>query len=415
MGNAVPCVLSLLVLTCLALTALVAHARYRGSIRRPRALLEDVLGGDAMDSTEDRDKAKRTSQGKGLVEDPALQGLVTWSGVDATRTGGKAADESKSKDKFEPISPKRILSVLHRDISSYISSLVRQRGSAGAKQLKHPPEVPQRGALDGSDVFVAVKTTSRFHTSRLSLLLDTWIGRAKEQTYIFTDEKDDELEDVMGDHVVVTNCAPAHSHQALSCKMEAEFEAYLVTDKQWFCHVDDDNYLNVPALLQLLGDQPRGRPLYLGRPSLDHPVQATDRHGQATLPVRFWFATGGAGFCINRELAVRMKPWVSGGAFVQTAARLRLPDDCTVGYIAQALLGVPLSRSSLFHSHLENLAQIPAHLLPHQVTLSYGTFDGRKNVVSTEGGFSAEEDPTRFRTMHCVLHPDTSWCSPVKL
>uniref|UniRef100_A0A8C4X119 LFNG O-fucosylpeptide 3-beta-N-acetylglucosaminyltransferase n=1 Tax=Eptatretus burgeri TaxID=7764 RepID=A0A8C4X119_EPTBU len=367
MGNAVPCVLSSLVLTCLALTALVPHARYRGSTRRPRALLDDVLGGDAMDPT---------YRGKGLdVQDPPSQkGVLTWSSVHVTRTAWKSDDdddddESKWKEKLEPISPKRILSVLHRDISSYISSLVRQRASAATKELKHPPELPHKGALDGSDLFIAVKTTSRFHTSRLSLLLDTWIGGAKEQTYIFTDEKDDELEAVMGDHVVVTNCAPAHSHQALSCKMEAEFEAYLITDKQWFCHVDDDNYLNAAALLQLLGDQPHGRPLYLGRPSLDHPVQATDRYGQATLPVRFWFATGGAGFCINRELAVRMKPWVRGGAFVQTAARLRLPDDCTVGYIAQALLGVPLSRSSLFHSHLENLAQIPAHLLPHQVTL----------------------------------------------
>lgn len=26
-------------------------------------------------------------------------------------------------------------------------------------------------------------------------------------------------------------------------------------------------------------------------------------------PVRFWFATGGAGFCISRKLASKMVPW----------------------------------------------------------------------------------------------------------
>ena len=38
-----------------------------------------------------------------------------------------------------------------------------------------------------------------------------------------------------------------------------------------------------------------------------------------------------------------------------TAEHIRLPDDCTVGYIVEALLGVSLTRSALFHSHLENL------------------------------------------------------------
>lgn len=27
------------------------------------------------------------------------------------------------------------------------------------------------------------------------------------------------------------------------------------------------------------------------------------------MPVKFWFATGGAGFCISRGLALKMSPW----------------------------------------------------------------------------------------------------------
>lgn len=41
-----------------------------------------------------------------------------------------------------------------------------------------------------------------------------------------------------------------------------------------------------------------------------------------------------------------------------TAELIRLPDDCTVGYIVEALLGVSLIRSALFHSHLENLGLV---------------------------------------------------------
>ncbi len=48
----------------------------------------------------------------------------------------------------------------------------------------------------------------------------------------------------------------------------------------------------------------------------------------------------------------------SGGHFMNTAEKIRLPDDCTIGYIIESVLGVPLTRSNLFHSHLENLQQV---------------------------------------------------------
>lgn len=48
----------------------------------------------------------------------------------------------------------------------------------------------------------------------------------------------------------------------------------------------------------------------------------------------------------------------SDGTFMATAEHIRLPDDCTIGYIVEALLGVSLIRSPLFHSHLENLGLV---------------------------------------------------------
>lgn len=49
--------------------------------------------------------------------------------------------------------------------------------------------------------------------------------------------------------------------------------------------------------------------------------------------VRFWFATGGAGFCISRSLALRMMPIAGGGKFISIGDRIRFPDDVTMGFV----------------------------------------------------------------------------------
>ncbi len=111
--------------------------------------------------------------------------------------------------------------------------------------------------------------------------------------------------------------------------------------------MDDDNYVILPSLLQLLSSYHHSQDVYLGRPSLDHPIEAAERvksDGSVSqfvtsfwlhlalnsklnpdfrkflqkattvsvsfqVSVKFWFATGGAGFCISRGLALKMSPW----------------------------------------------------------------------------------------------------------
>lgn len=283
------------------------------------------------------------------------------------------------------------------------------------QRVQETPELSQPSPgppeLQLHDVFIAVKTTRAFHRLRLELLLDTWVSRTREQTFVFTDSPDKGLQERLGSHLVVTNCSAEHSHPALSCKMAAEFDTFLASGLRWFCHVDDDNYVNLRALLRLLASYPHTRDIYIGKPSLDRPIQATERVSENKVrPVHFWFATGGAGFCISRGLALKMSPWASGGHFMNTAERIRLPDDCTIGYIVEALLGVPLIRSGLFHSHLENLQQVLTSELHEQVTLSYGMFENKRNAIHVKGPFSVEADPSRFRSIHCHLYPDTPWC-----
>ncbi|NXG23230.1 MFNG acetylglucosaminyltransferase, partial [Grallaria varia] len=286
-------------------------------------------------------------------------------------------------------------------------------GGRGQKDLKVPSLEGYRteGSLTLGDVFIAVKTTKRFHQSRMELLLDTWISQASEQTYVFTDEEDDALKRRMGDRVIFTNCSAEHSHLALSCKMAAEFDAFLVSGRSWFCHLDDDNYLNPQALLKLLSSYSEMWDVYLGKPSLNRPIWASETlPNNQTKSVRFWFATGGAGFCISRKLASKMVPWASGRNFLSTSELIRLPDDCTVGYIIECKVGGQLLPNALFHSHLENLQLIPTSQLVQQVTLSYGVFENKLNVIELSGPFSPQEDPSRFRSLHCHLYPNTSWC-----
>ncbi|CAL9699626.1 unnamed protein product [Knipowitschia caucasica] len=282
-----------------------------------------------------------------------------------------------------------------------------RRKDSGASSTAHHRHEP----LEMEDVFIAVKTTRKYHKSRLELLIQTWVSQAKRQTYIFTDGEDRDLQLKTGINLINTNCSAAHTRQALCCKMSVEYDKFIESQKKWFCHVDDDNYLLLPSLLLLLSSYHHSQDVYLGRPSLDHPIEASERvKSNGLTSVQFWFATGGAGFCISRGLALKMSPWASLGNFISTAEKIRLPDDCTIGYIIEALLEVKLSHTPLFHSHLENLRKLLPETVLDQVTLSYGGFENRRNVVSVAGRFSLIEDPTRFKTVHCLLYPDTDWC-----
>ncbi|PIO39861.1 hypothetical protein AB205_0169130 [Aquarana catesbeiana] len=285
--------------------------------------------------------------------------------------------------------------------SAYFSQLTRDRKdveqvgapSAGAPGASKPPIEE----ITAKDVFIADCTPI--------CILDL-----EFPTFIFTDGEDEELQKKT-DNVISTNCSAAHSRQALSCKMAVEYDQFIESNMKWFCHVDDDNYVNVKTLIKLLSRYSHTNDIYIGKPSLDRPIQATERISESKMrPVNFWFATGGAGFCISRGLALKMSPWASGGHFMNTAEKIRLPDDCTIGYIIESVLGVKLIRSNLFHSHLENLHQVPQIEIPNQVTLSYGMFENKRNAILMKGVFSVEDDPSRFRSVHCLLYPDTPWC-----
>lgn len=65
-------------------------------------------------------------------------------------------------------------------ISAYFSKLTRERRAINGPPRRSVPPPPVE-PLTPADLFIAVKTTGRYHRQRLELLLDTWISRNMQQ------------------------------------------------------------------------------------------------------------------------------------------------------------------------------------------------------------------------------------------
>ncbi|KAF0037160.1 hypothetical protein F2P81_010034 [Scophthalmus maximus] len=157
--------------------------------------------------------------------------------------------------------------------SAYFRKLTRER-----QAMSGPPRgSAARGPVERltpADLFIAVTTTGRYHRPRLQLLLDTWISRSAQQVSASPHNRA---------HLINTNCSAAHSRQALSCKMALEYDVFIDSGKKWFCHVDDDNYVSAGPLLKLLSQYGHAEDVYIGRPSLERPIEATERLGTAQM------------------------------------------------------------------------------------------------------------------------------------
>lgn len=64
--------------------------------------------------------------------------------------------------------------------SAYFRKLTRERRAISGPPRSSTPPGPVEHLSPG-DLFIAVKTTSRYHRQRLELLLDTWISRNMQQ------------------------------------------------------------------------------------------------------------------------------------------------------------------------------------------------------------------------------------------
>lgn len=74
-----------------------------------------------------------------------------------------------------------------KGFSAYFSKLTRSRREADkpSEASGATTDAPPAEDISADDIFIAVKTTKKFHRSRLDLLLDTWISRNMQQVCLF--------------------------------------------------------------------------------------------------------------------------------------------------------------------------------------------------------------------------------------
>ncbi len=78
-------------------------------------------------------------------------------------------------------------------------------------------------------------------------------------------------------------CAPLFCYGTTSITISHLFYRVFLYFR-WFCHFDDDQYVNVPGLLRKLADFPADQPWYLGKNSIDRPLEILDRDKQEQVP-----------------------------------------------------------------------------------------------------------------------------------
>ncbi|KAL7033210.1 hypothetical protein ACKWTF_007506 [Chironomus riparius] len=280
--------------------------------------------------------------------------------------------------------------------------------------------------IDLDDIFISIKTTKKYHNTRLKLIIETWFQLARDQIWFFTDDDDQVYQNLTNNHMVQTKCGQGHYRKSLCCKMNKEFDFFLSTSKKFWCHFDDDNYVNIPTLVKVLNDYHAYHEWYLGKPSISSPIEMymnaaimslerNKNHSKDELKrrenekIKFWFATGGAGFCISRALAIKMMPLASNGKFVAIGDKIRFPDDVTLGFIVEYLLKVPLTVVNPFHSHLERMDHIEMEDFRDQISFSYAHIKDDWNIVKVDR-FDTTKDPYRIYSLHCYLFPQFDIC-----
>lgn len=125
------------------------------------------------------------------------------------------------------------------------------------------------------------------------------------------------------------------------------------------------------------------------------------------------FLTGGAGYCISRELVERGRQ-----SFVSPPKGI--PDDIAVGFIVQEILGVTLIEDKLFHSHLEDDLRIRQRkdAISKQVSFGYNNKKDRTTALQSMPAipikFDPEDDPLLFQSLRCFLLKQDSVISAAK-
>ncbi|CAF3365983.1 unnamed protein product [Rotaria socialis] len=260
-------------------------------------------------------------------------------------------------------------------------------------------------------IMYVVRTSSKFYRSRLQHVLQTWISLVSQHTYFVTDKL---LPSVSHDHLILTHeiCGQErHAMNTLCCKTAHDFKLFHrhLTNYDWFCHFDDDQYVNSRRLEEYLSTLDSNRPYYIGRNSW---AKTLDRRKQP-FPYSFWFATLGAGVCLSKPLVHLLQPYTQNIAqFVDGCLKENYHDDIYLGFLIFGYLNITLTKNYRFHSHLEkdfyNDKQKFLEIFNEQITFGFRL--PNYCPVFLPNLYDSRSDRYRLRSMHCLLNPHIDEC-----
>ena len=103
---------------------------------------------------------------------------------------------------------------------------------------------------------------------------------------------------------------------------------------RWFCHFDDDEYLNIGLLAKQLRTYNFSGDYYVGHSlgKVEPQTQGNFKDFPEAKRTHYLSATG-ASYCISAGLMKKVEKYFRGGSFVSTCHKLSLADDLTLGAI----------------------------------------------------------------------------------
>ena len=260
-------------------------------------------------------------------------------------------------------------------------------------------------------IMYVIRTNANFYQKRLIYHLQTWIALISPDVFFVSDLI---LPNISIDHIILTkqNCgSDAHSMSLLCCKTAHDFllfQRYL-NNYDWFCHFDDDQYVNINKLKEYLSTFDSSQPYYIGRNSWLKSLQRT----KEPFPYPFWFATLGAGVCLSKRTIDLLKPYTqTTSQFVDGCIRENYHDDIYLGFLLHGYLNISLTKTHRFHSHLEetfyNNKEKFLQTFTNEITFGF-RFPDRYPIYLPQL-YPKHLDPYRIRTLHCLLYPEMKEC-----
>ncbi len=256
-----------------------------------------------------------------------------------------------------------------------------------------------------------VRTSSKFYYIRLKYLLQTWIESVSQHVYFVTDKI---LPNISHDHMIQTGQVCGHESHAmgtLCCKTAHDFALFYrhLTEYDWFCHFDDDQYVNTKNLEVYLSQYDFNQFYYIGRSSWSHQIGRTKQ----PFPHPFWFATLGAGVCLSKTLVHLLESYTQPiSQFVSGCLKENYFDDIYLGFLISAYTNVTLTKTDRFHSHLEkdfyNDTEKFLNMVTKQITFGFKYPDRYPRFLPNI--FKPYPDPYRIRALHCLLNPNILEC-----